>query len=429
MAEGDQRLLTHADDDFHPPIVGEWWSHETCWFWFSVPERALGAWVYNWIRPNIGVTGGGVTVWDATTSSHWEAPYHSNASNLRLPDERDLRRFTFPTGVSVEMLEPLQRYRIGFAHEPMLSFALEFDAVMEPWVSVRDVDGDRTPYHFDQFGRVTGSVELHGEHLEVDCLAIRDRTWAVRSERWKHGGGYGYTSAAAESGEAFLVIGDEASVQGFVVLDGRRAGLRAGDAAGGTPSRARLGHPRDGRGGGHRGSGSRRGGPLAQQDRDAGPRCAGGRLGERRAVDDQRCRRLGGRPGALAGDGLVELPPDLTSASGRRYARASRPRGVVVQLGLSEDQELFRATTAKFLDAESASAQVRRLADERAGFTSEYWRRAAELGWTTMLVAEADGGGSLSRARASPTSPSSPRRWAVVCARPVRARPTWWRRR
>lgn len=228
MAEGDQRLLTPADDDFHPAIAGEWWSHETCWFWFSVPERALGAWVYNWVRPNIGVSGGGVSIWDATTSLHWEVPYHSNYSNLRLAEERDLRRFTFPTGVSVEMLEPLRRYRIGFAHEPMLSFDLEFDAVMEPWVSVHDVDGVPTPHHFDQFGRVTGSVELHGECFEVDCLAIRDRTWAVRSERWKHGGGYGYTSAAADSGESFLVIGDEASVQGFVVLDGRRAGLTQG---------------------------------------------------------------------------------------------------------------------------------------------------------------------------------------------------------
>lgn len=228
MAEGDQRLLTPADDDFHAPVADEWWSHETCWFWFSVPERALGAWIYNWIRPNIGVTGGGVSVWDDSTSSHWEAPYHSNYSNLRLPAPRDLRRITFPTGVSVEMLEPLSRYRLSFADEPMISFDLEFAAVMEPWVSVVEVDGVPRPNHFDQFGRVTGSLDLHGEQIEVDCLAIRDRTWTIRSERWRRGGGYGYTSAAADSGESFLVIGDEESVHGFVVLDGRRSGLVAG---------------------------------------------------------------------------------------------------------------------------------------------------------------------------------------------------------
>ena len=59
MPEGDQRLLSPADDDFHPPPDDSWWFHETCWFWFFVPERRLGGWLYNYIRPNIGVSGGG----------------------------------------------------------------------------------------------------------------------------------------------------------------------------------------------------------------------------------------------------------------------------------------------------------------------------------------------------------------------------------
>ncbi len=67
-----------------------------------------------------------------------------------------------------------------------------------------------------------------------------------------------------------------------------------------------------------------------------------------------------------------------------------------MQLGLSADQELLRSTTRKFLEAESPLTDVRALADDPAGFTRDYWRRAAQLGWTTMLVAEADGGGSLS---------------------------------
>jgi alkylation response protein AidB-like acyl-CoA dehydrogenase len=68
----------------------------------------------------------------------------------------------------------------------------------------------------------------------------------------------------------------------------------------------------------------------------------------------------------------------------------------VVQLGLSEDQELFRATTRRFLETEVPISAVRALADEPAGFSREYWTRGAELGWTAMLVDEADGGGSLS---------------------------------
>jgi hypothetical protein len=228
VAEGDQALLGVADDDFHEPVPGEWWSHETCWFWFFVPEKRIGSWIYNWIRPNIGTCGGGLSIWDDRTSVHWEVPYFSNYSSLRLPEQRDLRAFTFPTGISVEMLEPLSRYRIRYANDEMVHLDLEFAATMPPWVSAIDDDDGRRPHHFDQFGRVTGTLVLHGEPSFVDCLAIRDRTWAVRSERWKHGGGFGYTSAAADSGESFLFVGDTVRASGFVVLDGRRAELVAG---------------------------------------------------------------------------------------------------------------------------------------------------------------------------------------------------------
>jgi alkylation response protein AidB-like acyl-CoA dehydrogenase len=67
-----------------------------------------------------------------------------------------------------------------------------------------------------------------------------------------------------------------------------------------------------------------------------------------------------------------------------------------VELELSEDQELFLDTTRKLLAAEASIPAVRALESDPAGFTSQYWRRGAELGWTSMLVPEADGGGSLS---------------------------------
>jgi alkylation response protein AidB-like acyl-CoA dehydrogenase len=67
---------------------------------------------------------------------------------------------------------------------------------------------------------------------------------------------------------------------------------------------------------------------------------------------------------------------------------------VLVQL--SSDQEFFRETTAKFLKAEAPVATLRRLRDDEAGFTPEYWRQGAELGWTSLLVSEDHGGGSIS---------------------------------
>jgi alkylation response protein AidB-like acyl-CoA dehydrogenase len=66
-----------------------------------------------------------------------------------------------------------------------------------------------------------------------------------------------------------------------------------------------------------------------------------------------------------------------------------------VDLELSEDQRVFLATTRKFLAAESPVSWVRTLEDDPAGFPREWWCRGAALGWTSLLVPEADGGGSV----------------------------------
>jgi alkylation response protein AidB-like acyl-CoA dehydrogenase len=68
-----------------------------------------------------------------------------------------------------------------------------------------------------------------------------------------------------------------------------------------------------------------------------------------------------------------------------------------VDVDLTEDQELFRETTAKFLERTSPLSTVREWADkEPAGFPDSYWRQGAELGWTSLLVSEDHGGGSVS---------------------------------
>jgi alkylation response protein AidB-like acyl-CoA dehydrogenase len=65
-------------------------------------------------------------------------------------------------------------------------------------------------------------------------------------------------------------------------------------------------------------------------------------------------------------------------------------------LELSSEQEFFQRTTARFLEEHAPASELRRLRDDPAGFKSDYWRQGAELGWTSLLVAEADGGVSIS---------------------------------
>jgi alkylation response protein AidB-like acyl-CoA dehydrogenase len=66
-----------------------------------------------------------------------------------------------------------------------------------------------------------------------------------------------------------------------------------------------------------------------------------------------------------------------------------------VRLELSGDEAFFHETTAKFLDEHASSTEIRRLQASASGYEPEYWQQGAELGWTSFLVPEDAGGGSL----------------------------------
>jgi alkylation response protein AidB-like acyl-CoA dehydrogenase len=62
----------------------------------------------------------------------------------------------------------------------------------------------------------------------------------------------------------------------------------------------------------------------------------------------------------------------------------------------SPEQLLFASTTQAFLEKETPLSRVRELHDAGSSFDPQWWRRAAELGWTSLLVPEELGGGNVS---------------------------------
>ncbi len=60
------------------------------------------------------------------------------------------------------------------------------------------------------------------------------------------------------------------------------------------------------------------------------------------------------------------------------------------------EQMLFAATTQAFLEKEASLNHVRGLHDSDVSFQKDWWQRAAELGWASLLVPEELGGGSVS---------------------------------
>jgi alkylation response protein AidB-like acyl-CoA dehydrogenase len=67
-----------------------------------------------------------------------------------------------------------------------------------------------------------------------------------------------------------------------------------------------------------------------------------------------------------------------------------------VELELTSDQEFFAETTRKFLEDKTPVSELRAKRNDPAGFDRDFWVQGAELGWTSLLVSEEDGGGSIS---------------------------------
>ncbi|MBI2799254.1 MAG: hypothetical protein HYX63_03040 [Gammaproteobacteria bacterium] len=228
-----ERTFTAQDDHFHFAEMGDdWWATETAWFSFHHPERRLGGWFYTMARPNIGTIAGGAWIWDHRAHLPWEALYSANYSALELPSTLDLAACTLPTGVSIRVLEPCQRYALGYADGDRLQAKLIFDGVMppEPLTAVGSTFG--SAHHFDQFGRVTGELILHGEKIEIDCVGMRDRTWGRRPEDRPHQAAY-VTGAVDRSTGFLAVTGGRGKVDqvtyGFLRRDGRTVSLAAGE--------------------------------------------------------------------------------------------------------------------------------------------------------------------------------------------------------
>ena len=66
-----------------------------------------------------------------------------------------------------------------------------------------------------------------------------------------------------------------------------------------------------------------------------------------------------------------------------------------MKLDLTPEQAFFHGTTRQFLDDKVPTSLLRELRDDPAGFGRDFWRQGADLGWTSLLVSEADGGGSV----------------------------------
>ena len=225
----DEWGLVPEDDMFHEPTSSDPWWTETVWFSWMVPERNLLGYWYVVFRKNLGVVFGGVLVFDDTAVLPWELPVFDWHWHQPLPDRHDLRDLDVLGGMKLQCLEHGRRFRFAYENDDV-AFDLAYDALMQPMLS-RQTPPFNHGTHVDQPGRVTGAMTLHGDEIAVDCIAMRDRSWGIRTPRRQPKLGYCHATAGPQS--SFLTIsvdrkGVDGILTGYLMRDGEWALMTSG---------------------------------------------------------------------------------------------------------------------------------------------------------------------------------------------------------
>ncbi len=174
--------FVEADDQYHR-LSDDPYEFETTWWTFNIPERRIACWLHAGYHTNRNTVTWRVFVWDPTGSSPGQLAHYRTAVEVPMPTPQpDLRDITFPKGgFTVRMLRPLMDYHVYYS-DPSVNFSIDFEhrSVHAPHRFTPGEAPMMTNPHLDQLGHITGTLQLHGERIAIDCYSVRDRTWGPR---------------------------------------------------------------------------------------------------------------------------------------------------------------------------------------------------------------------------------------------------------
>lgn len=251
-------MITNQDMRYHPEAMAALtdasnrhsWA-ETFYMPFAVPDLGLFGSAYLLARPGLGVVTCDIKIYRGLGRARFDALYSD--SQHQLPAPADFRKFSLPSGLSADLEEGPDRYRLSYVGVDDTRFELDARAIM-PAYDIHDASMDPVTRksqaassahsgfgaayggHYDQLVRIRGELVVRGERFAIDYVDCMDRSWGVRPERglapmaWQHaifGEDYGmhaiwsmdYT-AAADAQHTFA--------HGFVLQDGQVHGCTGG---------------------------------------------------------------------------------------------------------------------------------------------------------------------------------------------------------
>ncbi len=189
-------MITEQDVYFHTPTSDDPTWAETNYFGFYIPEENIHVGAYVQAKQNLGAVLSSVTIFDGISNTPHEILYSDCHMHLPLP-KGNLDDFELDNGLSIKSTKPVMDYEIRFDGGDGVSFDVKYTALMEPY-DIHDPDMDplagveqegdvvsNHAYagHWDQSGRVTGTLTIRGKTYNVDCVSSMDHSWGLRGEK------------------------------------------------------------------------------------------------------------------------------------------------------------------------------------------------------------------------------------------------------
>jgi hypothetical protein len=149
---------------------------ETSYFGFNIPEENINGEIYHWIHPNLGMSTGGVYIWQGVKPLEIAAEYMDYRTYMPMP--QSIVNCTWPSGVRIDMIEPTKRFRLEYT-DAERETKFDFESIATMPLAVRP-DGK----HFTQAMKTDGTLTLRGKEYKIDGYFTRDRSWGdKRSEK------------------------------------------------------------------------------------------------------------------------------------------------------------------------------------------------------------------------------------------------------
>lgn len=170
------------------PEPGENWDPHvihTHYFGFSVPEAAIGAFLYVRYQPSFPLSQGGVCIFQGLDNvEHADMAYLDYEITMPWPRVEG-NAITTANGLTIDFTEPGRSARLTYrSGDGRVSFDVIADGVTPLLARGHVVPGEEDHHDLglqsggtEQFMHVTGQLVLDGTVHAVDCHYPRDRSW------------------------------------------------------------------------------------------------------------------------------------------------------------------------------------------------------------------------------------------------------------